>query len=49
MVGVGSGGNCYVKVEKWFTESEKFKMGRWAQIATEAPEAGERVYMEVAR
>ncbi len=49
VVGVGSGGSCYVKVEEWFTESEKFKTGRWAQIAVEAPKVGERAYMEVAK
>lgn len=43
---MGKGPLCYVKIEKWFTESENFSMGTWREIATERPGVGETVYQE---
>lgn len=43
---MGKGPLCYVKIEKWFTESENFSMGTWREIATERLGVGETVYQE---
>ena len=43
---IGKGPMCYVKIEKWFTESENLKMGTWREIANERPGVGETVYQE---
>jgi hypothetical protein len=43
---VGKGPLYYVKIEKWFTETENFSMGTWREIASERPGVGETVYQE---
>jgi len=44
---VGKGPLCYVKIEKWFTETENFSMGTWREIASERPGVGVKtVYQE---
>ena len=42
------GGYCFVKIEKWLTETENFGMGVWRQMAKGVRNVGEPVFMSVA-